>query len=443
MPPLSRLAALAAGLLLTWFAPERARAEDRVHVYYDGAGCPSPRIEVEVYDREEGLWQPHPTHAAVQTPSCQVEDAGGLLNELRWRCAALPRQLPGPWRPLDVFDPSVMSHCAVVPIPSPGRDSTITILSPEDGVAVQAPEPLVTLEGTLAVDSREGTLYEVVWLIDRAATPEAVAAQVQAARYFLGRVRSRLGALRIAVLSYPNPQPAPGEFASYRLELAASQDAVAIDAALYRLRDAALRGERRVPEAIDAALQQLRSGREGAQRVIVLGIDGSQLDGNVEPAPDHPWVAAARRVAEADTELHWFALGGLAADDPALARRTLEHARGSFRRIAPRSYGSAYASVLELPVAEEVWVELPEGRGRVDADVNAEGRFVAQVPVVAGSNPLRVRARMSGGRESERRFDLVFDASQTYENILARERARIRQAQQRRLEVHVEESGTN
>lgn len=86
---------------------------DPVEIYLDGGDCDTGTIEIEVFERERAEWIPHPHHPLVAVPSCQSEDAGGLLNEFRWRCATGDPAAPAPWRHLPVFDPEVFSRCVL------------------------------------------------------------------------------------------------------------------------------------------------------------------------------------------------------------------------------------------------------------------------------------------------------------------------------------------
>jgi hypothetical protein len=110
-----RAVALGAGLAAALAGPA-AHAEapdppprDPVELYFEGGGCDGEAIEIEVYDREAERWFSHPEHPRVPVPSCQVEDAGTLLNELRWRCAGSGGA--GPWRHVAVFGEAVWQRC--------------------------------------------------------------------------------------------------------------------------------------------------------------------------------------------------------------------------------------------------------------------------------------------------------------------------------------------
>ena len=119
-PRAAALLALSVGACLVGAAtaradPNNAWARDPLLVYYPRRDCRGDRIELEVFDRDAGSWVPHPVHPLVPVESCQVEDAGRLWNEIRWRCDEPPgTEPPSVWIVgLDVFDPNVMERCEV------------------------------------------------------------------------------------------------------------------------------------------------------------------------------------------------------------------------------------------------------------------------------------------------------------------------------------------
>jgi hypothetical protein len=385
-----------------------ARAEDAIRVYYDGRDCGTDAIEVDAYDRGSRAWRPHPIHPRVRVNSCQTEDAGRLWNELRWRCPAPPGDRKTGWRPVLVFDPDVMSRCGEDRLGADHSRTVITVASPAEGAVVRAREPFVELRGTVDVDGLAGSDYDLALLVDRAAPEEAFAAQIAAARAFVRGLAPRLGAVRIAVLSYPSAKASGGA----RRELAWSVDARALDGALAGLAQRPLVSPNALPGALDAALRELGSARSSARPMIVVGVDGARLDATGEPASNDPLLRATARVAARGAVLHWVAVGGLVPEDPVLVRRALEHTRGSFRRVPPQSFATSFFDAIELPVAEEVWVETDGGGAlEVPAALDAAGAYRARVPLARGPNALVIHARMSDGAVLGRRLGLVFDDS--------------------------------
>lgn len=426
------------------------RVADPVHVYYGPGDCRGDQIELQVWDRDAEAWRPHPSHPRVAIPSCRVEDAGVLLNELRWRCVEPPGSDPPPvWVVgLDVFDPEVMSRCAVGQIEAGERRTAISVASPGEGVPVQAPEPVVPIEGSVRVDGLEGSAYEVVLAVDRSAgaapgSPDPLAAQVAAARAFVRRLAPRLrqGAVRVAVVSYPNLPPRAGESSGARREIGLSGDPAAVDAVLAGLPRRPVASLPTLASALELALDEIASGRAGARGVIVAGFDGRE-DAGVGTGPERPGDPlrrAVERAARRAVTLHLFALGGLAEGAPPAIERALAEGRGSFARVLNAALGTDFLRGVDLPVAQDVWIESEtRGGAPVRASVDARGRFHARVPVEAGANALRIHARTSDGSETSRRFDLVFDDTLILERVLEAERERIRRAQRKRLDLEVE-----
>ena len=438
---LSRVAAA----LSLWLAAAPAGApaseaagEDPVHVYYAGRDCPGDVIELEVFDRETGVWRAHPEHAQIPVRSCQREDAGHLLNELRWRCRPEFEWAPTPWRRLDVFDPEVMARCAVGQIDPARRRSAISVDSPREGSRVAAEDPVVEIAGSVRIDGVDGNEYDVVLLVDLSAGARALESQLAAARALVRSLAPRLGAVRIALLTHPHRPTVLGEKTSGRLELDFSTRAEAVDAALAALAGRSEPGPPALAGAVDAALAQLQRARPAARPVLLIGADGAALDGGAA-SPNAALAAAARRAAQRGAELHWFALAGLAAEPPAALTAALEAAPGSFRRIPPRDFGESYFESVPLPVAAALWVENETLGTRGAGAVHASGRFAARAPVAAGPNTLRIHAQLSDGSVIERPFELIFDDRWVLRKILRDERERISEARRKQLELEVEE----
>lgn len=78
------LAPLAA--VLATCASGLAQETERVHVLYPRGECETGVIEIEVWSRSNRRWVPHPEHPRIPGDTCQSEDPGILLNELRVRC---------------------------------------------------------------------------------------------------------------------------------------------------------------------------------------------------------------------------------------------------------------------------------------------------------------------------------------------------------------------
>jgi hypothetical protein len=404
-PWIRRAAACAFGfpalLALAADAREGQKRADPVRVYYDGGDCGTDEIEVQVYDRLHKRWHKHPQHYRVHVPSCQVEDAGQLWNELRWRCGPRPDVAHEPWRVVRVFDSEAMSHCAADQLGSAARDAAIAVEEPVENSSIRVPEPFVQVRGSVEVDGLEGNDYDLVLLVDRGAPQEAIDAQVSAARAFSRTLGKRLGRVRVAVLSFPGQGRAGAHS-----ELAWSSDPTQIDAALAQISDRSVNAPDALPGALHSALDLLQqSGRPDARPTIVLAIDGRRLDSTAEPPPNDPLVRATARAGESGAMLYWVALGGLAPEHPALVRRALANARGTYRRVPPQEFDTPFFDPIALPIADKVWIEAPDASADdVSAGLSRDGHFSARVPVVGGSNSLVIHARTSDGAMHELPF---------------------------------------
>jgi len=180
--------------------------DDRMHVFYPRAECFGERIEIQVWDRGFERWGPHTEHPFVPVESCQVESAGVLLQEIRWRCHE-PDLRPAWHVGLDVFDPAISASCEVNPVASTEPSADIHIASPFKGAVVKWKKGFAIVDGSVRIDGLEGVQYELVFALDRSGSGEQarrrLAAQVMAARSFVATHSERLGDLRIGVVTFP------------------------------------------------------------------------------------------------------------------------------------------------------------------------------------------------------------------------------------------------
>ena len=86
---------------------------DRVQVFYPKGDCETGWIDIEVYDRDVETWRAHSDHPRVATGTCQFEDPGVLLQEIRVRCAdPQNRARVSAWRVgAEVFTPVSSGKC--------------------------------------------------------------------------------------------------------------------------------------------------------------------------------------------------------------------------------------------------------------------------------------------------------------------------------------------
>ncbi len=433
---------------------------DPVYVFYPRGSCREERIELEIWDREAEQWGRHPRHPEVPVESCQLEDAGVLLQELRWRCIETrPVDVPATWVVgLDVFNPRVMERCAVdAPVAQGGLEIEIT--SPVPGTIVRGDVPRTALEGSVHIGGAKGARYDLVIALDvsqdtgpRQGTPDVFTAEVDAARSLIDQLRHRLGAVRIGIVTFPNLRMArndPGGTGARR-EIALTDDPYALDRAIRAIRARGPGSFQSFSSGFPFAVAELlgenagSGARDDARKVLVLAADGRSDVPFGPGAGELPRFvaktrAAAEKAAAADVEMHFFALAGIAGDAPAFA----QEAGASFRRVPEPRLGTTFLRLVSLPYVSDVKVtDLRTGKPLADLRLEADGAFRATLPVERGANRVLVEAVGSEGQRGQREVVVDFDDSLIQEALLAAERERIRKIRelQGRVEITPEES---
>jgi hypothetical protein len=433
---------------------DAAWAKDPVLVFYGRSDCRGERIELEVYDRELEVWREHPAHPRVHVDTCQVEDAGQLWNEIRWRCEEPPgTDPPSVWSVgLDVFDPRVMEQCAV------GRREAETgvdlrVVKPERGTTVRNPTMEVAIEGSVRMNGLAGGDYDVVLALDRSADTQRgdvdlLAAEVTAARDFVATLQPRLGSVRIGIVSYPNLPPVPGDGGTGALrEVALGADPAALDAALETLKARGASGFSTFLSAFEYGLRELdpahRLGaRPQARKVLVLV---TSARGRVPLGPGADQDAAfgarlaslAQRVRANGVMLHVIGLAGVADKPPESIASALRQSGGSLHRVALPALATPFLEAVALPELRAVSIENRTAKlAPREAKLDPDGHFALTLPAAPGANRLRLRATLSDGAEASREWDFRFDDSWVRERLLAAEAERLRRArQQKRLRL--------
>lgn len=335
---------------------------DPVYVYYPRAGCRGDEAELELWNRRARSWQPHPGHARVPLESCQLEDAGTLLNEIRWRCVERDgRAAADPGHGADggdgaeagwvegvaVFDPHVMERCAVTSASDGFGDLRIHISSPAGDRLVQAPAPRVAVEGAVLIGGLQGAEYDVVLAIDTASAlqdgEDMLAAQLDAARAFVRSVKPRLGDARIAIVSFPNLRPRRGESTAARRELPFTTDARRVEATLAALRRRGTAGGANLVGGLRFALgefardeRDVGGPRRSARRLLLIAGNG-RAGGPLDPArrvgdQERAQLEALGESAhELGVAVHLFALGGVPTRPAAAGKKPAADASASPR----------------------------------------------------------------------------------------------------------------
>jgi len=487
--PVRALLALCALLAFPRLASAWGSTMDPVFVFYPRHSCSGDRIALEIWDRDEQRWAEHPRHPVVPVDSCQLEDAGVLLNEIRWRCLEGDRSDPDRgWSVgVRVFEAAVMQHCDVARTGSGFGATEIHVSTPKPGETIMDADGNVEIEGSVWVGGLAGAEYDVVIAIDtskadsgsedaaasagrearESGSGDPLAAQVRAARHFVDSIRDRLGEVRIGIVSFPGSaanaakrEAAAGSTVSAggseallaRRELPLTSDAAAIERALKRLIERGRAGPMSFSDGFALALDELYrppgwpgAARPGARRIVMLSADGrggfpfgpsAQADRDFRERN----VARARNASQRGVALHLFALGGLSEAPPAFIDEMLAHSASSFTRVRSPDLETFFAERVSMPYLEKLSIlTAADGREIGNPSFEADGRFAASVPLSPGENQLTLRARTSDGDERENLLVVHFDASAYRERLLAQEAARIRRARTKHLVLEVED----
>jgi hypothetical protein len=434
---------------------QNAWAKDPLLVYYPRKDCRGEWIELEVFDRDKKDWTAHPGHARIPVDSCQVEDAGRLFNEIRWRCEEPPgTEPPSVWSVgLDVFDPRVMEQCAA------GRREAETgvevrVQRPQRGESVRNPTMEVAIEGNVRMNGMEGGEYDVVLAIDRSEATRSdgldlFGAQLDAAQAFVDALRPRLGAVRIGIVSHPNLPPLPGDGGTgAHREVALGSDPEALSAALAAMRARGPSGFPTFLSALEYGLRELDparglGARPAARKALVL-VSSARRRFPFGPGADQDaafrarFMSQAQQVKERGIALHLVGLAGLAEQTPKSVEAGLKLCRGSFHRVPTPALPTPFLDAIPLPEVREVSIEnRSAGLSPRPAELAPDGSFSLTLPAKPGGNQLLLRAQLSDGSRAEQQWDFRFDDSWVRERLLAAEAERIRRIRQRK-ELKVE-----
>jgi hypothetical protein len=434
-----------------------AWAADPVLVFYPRRDCRGQQIELEVFDRETRAWKPHPVHPRVPVDSCQVEDAGRLFNEIRFRCEEpYGTEPPSVWVVgLNVFDPEQMERCTTT------REQADTgvelrVARPQRGQTVRNPTMEVAVEGSVQMNGLPGAEYDVVLALDRSEATrrdglDLLEAQVEAAHAFVHELRPRLGDVRIGIVSHPNLPPLPGDGGTgAHREIRLGDDPAKLDAALDALRARGASGFPTFLSAFEYGLRELDparglGARPHARKVLVLIASargrlpfgpGADQDGTFRSR----LLLQAERAREDGVALHLVGLGGLAEQNPAAIDAALERSAGTLHRVALPALSTPYLTAIPLPELREVWIaNRSAGLQPRAATTTSDGRFSLTLPAAPGANRLWLRATLSDGAVAEREWEFRFDDSWVKERLLAAEAERIRRIkQEKRLRLDPE-----
>jgi hypothetical protein len=441
--------------------PHAPEVRDPVYIYYARGSCREESMEMEVWDREGSTWKDHPQHPTIPVESCQLEDAGLLLHEIRWRCLETkPAPLPATWVVgLDVFNPQVTERCTGAGRVKKQGDAEIHISSPPLGATIRNESQNVALEGSVRIGGLEGARYDVLLALDVSRQvgrgsrgSDVFLAEIEAARSFVSHVSHRLGDVRVGVVTFPNRQVArndPGGTGARRdAPLGASYGE--LDRALRAVQARGTGSLQSFSSGLEFAVAELLGENEGsgarpdARKVLLIATDGrGDIPFGREVAASQlfreKFAAATERAHDKGAEVHFFALAGFAAAPPAFVQAAIGEGRGSFHRVLESRLGTAFFERVALPYVRRIEVvDLRSGRAVRDVALRSDGRFAATVPVERGENRLLITGVTSEGLRVEREIVVDFDDSLIRERLRAAERERMREARERRKQVEIE-----
>lgn len=419
------------------------------HIFYPRQACESDHIEVQVWDAREDQWFPHADHSLVPVESCQLEDPGILLNAIRWRCDEPDLEPEDGWYVgLDIFDPAIVSSCEVGALAAPAPTTEIHVSRPDSGAEMRSADPVALVEGSVRIEGVEGVEYDVVIAIDRSADgqdPERrLQGQVAAARSWLRSVESRLGDVRVSIVSFPDIEPYKPPAA--RVHAAPTSDRALLERALDNVLARGVDGDPSFLTGLAAALDLLVPAYEPRTRPrarprVLMGIDGTAAPTTGDAArPDFAVRTRelAQRAQRSGVRVHLYALAGLAEEPGTVARDFIETSMGRFERVTDAALMTPFFASATLPTPQSVVIVNPRTQDVTVAEVDALGHFRAEVAVLPGPNPLELVATTSDDRNESLDWLIRYDDTLEQQQRLAAERQRMRLTRGKHLDLESE-----
>lgn len=131
----------------------RAEPIDPTTILFDKS-CPSQVLEIEIWNRLEKKWDAHPDHPLILAGSCQVEDAGYLMNEIRVRCLRTDNRTIEPWTDgIKVYSAGIVDGCTL----PQARTPMVEIHSPAKGEIIRNETRLARVEGRIFFETVQKT----------------------------------------------------------------------------------------------------------------------------------------------------------------------------------------------------------------------------------------------------------------------------------------------
>lgn len=409
---------------------------DPVRVFYPAGECTTGVLELELWNRVVEEWRPHPAHARIMGDTCQVEDAGELLNEIRVRCIdpANPARA-SQWRTgVQVYEPSDAPGCVAPDFGvRPRRNPRVALTRPSADAPFAAPERTAPVAGRVQLS------HDLVVLVDASFDRDARAEVVDALADRLLRDEALLGPMRLAWLAF-DADPAASVAAPV------SSPALSDEAGRLRAQLDALRVPGRGPgvhgfgAALDAALAPLADPADRGDRRTIVALVNARSGhpfgdaAGRDPAHRRDVLAAVDRVVRAGVALEVFAVGRPERDLAELAGQVRERvvsggAGGGLDAVEkPRALAEALPRIAVVTMRAVRVENLTSGAVAEPLTWDRAGGFEGRVPMESGRNLLRVRARLSSGEEIVADFERRFDPTALRERLRAAERTRIERA---------------
>jgi hypothetical protein len=433
--------------LVAMTSPAGAEPRDPIPVFFPTSYCGTGIFEVERWDRTRAMWQPHPDHPRIIANSCQIEDAGWLYNETRFRCLrGLNEARVHPWRRVQVFNPQWMAKCPVPRGPPDPGPFAVRLESPRAGEVVANLTRTVDVHGWIESANRPVSGHDLIFVLD--AAPGARDVGRELAGSVIRTVRDRPEAIRVGIVRFSSTAPAGSGRASD------ASRAIFLDGDLERVAQSlmpgprrSLRGDREVLEALDHALTVVETRGPASpallspQRSVVVVVDANAphpfgRSVGLEPRYRSRLLKIAREARSRHVVLHVIALAGSSLEMPELARQLRLEVLGSF----VWSTGAETGVDLGRQLAEQILPEVSSiGVRNLDNDTEATdlqlepfGRFHANLLLRDGRNRIAVRALLSSNRRAEGEFELFFDPSGPREEWMKAERERIERSRDHR-----------
>ena len=174
---------------------------------------------------------------------------------------------------------------------------------------------------------------------------------------------------------------------------------------------------------------------------MLIAIDGDAApftDGAARPDFAVRTHELAQRAQQAGVRVHVFGLAGVAQRPGPVARDFVETSLGMLSRVSQDALATPFFARARLPIPDGLVIVNPRTQAVTAATVDARGHFRAEVPVVAGPNPLELVATTSDEHSQSLDWLVRFDDSLEQRKRLAFERERMRVTRGKRLDVEAE-----